>query len=335
MSEACDTALEVDLHRLELRFAETRLAEPRAVERLALSIERCGQLIPCIVVAVEATVESVGEPRWILIDGYRRWQALKRLGRDTARVQVWQCEIAQGLLQGLACASARGFAPIEEALVLRELLQGFGLSQHDLARQTGRDVSWVNRRLQLLSSLSEEALAAVRAGTLSCWAASRVLAPLARANAQHAEGLLAAVRSESLSTRELSLWFTHYQRAQRAVRERMVERPRLFLQALNAQQIEHGDEQLRTGPEGQCLQDLRHLNALIGRIRERLAALNTQEFSPSLCEALERLRARLHRWCMELERVEHDRPRDRDGGASTGRAEEKRARDRPSAEALA
>ena len=44
--------VEVDLHRLELRFASSRLVEPRAVPRIADSIERCGQIVPCIVVAV-------------------------------------------------------------------------------------------------------------------------------------------------------------------------------------------------------------------------------------------------------------------------------------------
>jgi hypothetical protein len=43
--------IELDLHRLELRFADSRLVEPGAVARLAESIERCGQIVPCIVVA--------------------------------------------------------------------------------------------------------------------------------------------------------------------------------------------------------------------------------------------------------------------------------------------
>ena len=43
--------LDLDLHRLDLRFADSRLVEPRAVARMARSIERCGQIVPCIVVA--------------------------------------------------------------------------------------------------------------------------------------------------------------------------------------------------------------------------------------------------------------------------------------------
>ena len=43
----------------------------------------------------------------------------------------------------------------------------------------------------------------VRKGDLSTWAATRVLAPLARANTEHAAQLLSALAATSLSTREL------------------------------------------------------------------------------------------------------------------------------------
>jgi ParB family chromosome partitioning protein len=312
MVAGADIALELDLYRLELRFAETRLPEPRAVERLAQSIEQCGQLIPCV--AVPAGGAPPLRERWVLIDGYRRVAALKRLGRDTAQVQVWRCELSQGLLQALACAQARRLDPIEEALLLRELREGFGLSQHELARRSGRDVSWVNRRLTLLTGLPQECLAAVRTGTLSCWAATRVLAPVARANAAHAAALLQAAREEPLSTRELSEWFAHYQRASRPVRERMVGQPGLFLKALRARQQDRQVDELRSGPEGQIVSDLRHLDALIGRLRERLAALSGQQLPREVLEVLRCLRARLVIWCQELGRYDHDQTGDPECG---------------------
>lgn len=330
-----DIALEVDLHRLELRFAQTRLLEPRAVEHLAQSIEQCGQLIPCVAVpAVEARPLPLSE-RWVLIDGYRRVSALKRLGRDTAQIQVWRCEVAQGLLQALACAQARRLDPIEEALLLRELLEGFGLTQHELARRSGRDVSWVNRRLSLLTGLPQECLAAVRAGSVSCWAATRVLSPLARANAVHAAALLQAAREQPLSTRELSQWFAHYQRSSRAVRERMVAQPELFLKALQAREQDRQREQLRGGPEGQLLSDLRHLDALIARLRERLAALSGQELTREVLEMLRPLRSRLISWCQDLGRYEHDQAGDPECGAHAVPAKTTQpARDHARAEAL-
>ena len=89
--------LELDLHRLDLRFADSRLVEPHAVARLAESIERCGQIVPCIVVAVPGG-EDGGAEALVLIDGYRRVAALRRLGRDTAGVEQWSCDLTQALL---------------------------------------------------------------------------------------------------------------------------------------------------------------------------------------------------------------------------------------------
>lgn len=119
---------EVDLHRLELRFAEARLLEPRAIEALARSIEQSGQLMACI------AVPAANSNRLILVDGYRRVQALRRLGRDTARVQSWACDLAQALLTVLAQAGRRPFAAIEEALLVRELVRGQGLAEREVHR---------------------------------------------------------------------------------------------------------------------------------------------------------------------------------------------------------
>jgi len=133
--------LESDLHRLDLRFASLRMRQPRLVEPLARSIEHHGQLVPLVAVAEQE--------RWVLIDGYLRVEALRRLARDTAQVELWDCPLAQALLIVLVRVQARTWEAIEEGAVIRELITGFALSQREVARQSGRDVSWVNRRLAL------------------------------------------------------------------------------------------------------------------------------------------------------------------------------------------
>jgi len=321
---------ETDLHRLELRFAEARLAEPQAIERLARSIERCGQLIPCI-----AVVQTDTAP-WVLVDGYRRVAALRRLGRDTARVEPWSVDLAEALLIVLARGAARPLAALEEALLLRELVQHLGLSEHEVARRSGRDVSWVSRRLQLVCALPEPLLAAVRAGTVSSWAATRVLLPLARANAEHAERLLRALSAAPLSTRELRCWFEHYEKAARAMRERLVDHPGLLVQALRAQDAERTIVQLRAGPEGEFARDCRHLLALLDRLRSRLrnaGALLLGEIRPEsaarLCEALDGLHAELQR------SLDHDPGRDPPEHPHPAGSGPQPARGQPAAEALA
>jgi ParB-like chromosome segregation protein Spo0J len=291
--------LELDLHQLDLRFAASRLVDPQAVARIAQSIERCGQIVPCIVAPAPGGADAGAAPL-VLIDGYRRVAALRRLGRDTASVEQWTCGLTEAVLGVLARAQDRSFAIIEEALLLRELMQGQGLSQQDLARRCGRDVSWVSRRLQLLSGLPDAALAAVRTGKLSAWAANRVVVPLARANAAHADSLLAALAASPLSTRELQCWFAHYQQAAQTVRERMVGDPRLFLNALRANDERRAGDRLRDGPEGECIVDLRCLEAVIARLTDRAAALQSVPLAltaavPRLWSALDVLTIAIHR----------------------------------------
>jgi ParB/RepB/Spo0J family partition protein len=300
--------LELDLHRLDLRFASSRLVEPRAVARIAHSIERCGQIVPCIAVAIPDGAGADLE-QLVLIDGYRRIAALRHIGRDTAIVDRWTCDVTEALLGLLARTQNRSLASIEEALLIRELLQGSGLSQHDLARRCGRDVSWVSRRLQLLSGLPDAALTAVRDGKLSSWSASRIVVPLARANTEHADRLLAALADAPLSTRELHCWFEHYQKAFRSAREHMVSRPRLFLDALRANGEQRAGERLRNGPEGECAADLRCIEAVLARLRKRVAAL--RPLPQPLIDAVPRLRATVEALISEIQREgAHDPDRD-------------------------
>jgi len=320
---------DLDLHRLELRFAASRLVEPRAVERIARSIERCGQIVPCIVVA-----GGDEDGAMVVVDGYRRIAAVRQLGRDTVRVEVWPCSVTEALVAVLARSQDRPFAAIEEALALRELVQGQGLSQHELARRCGRDVSWVSRRLQLLSGLPDEALAAVRAGRLSSWAANRVVAPLARANSDHANRLLERLVTEPLSTRELRDWFQHYERALVGVREEMVRRPRLFIQAQDEIRQERATQRLRQGPEGQCATDVRILESVLGRLVQRTADL--RPVPKGVIRAAPRLQAALNKLTSIINREDgHDPDRYPRRGADPDGAGPWRARDQPSSEVVA
>jgi len=326
--------LDLDLHRLELRFAAARLVEPRAVERIARSIEVGGQIVPCIAVAEAPVTAWQGSERLVLVDGYRRVAALRRLGRDTARVECWSCALSEALLGVLARAQHRPFAAIEEALQLRELTQGLGLSQHEVARRCGRDVSWVSRRLQLISALPDAALEAVRTGRLSSWAAGRVIAPLARANAEHAKRLLQALEETPLSTRGLRGWFEHYQSAGHTMRQRLVDHPRLFVEAQQERAEQERGALLREGPEGECEADLRRLNVIIARLRKRLPGL--RPLSDTVVSAVPGLKASLDAICNDIERyAQHDSDRDPHQRTNPAGARPQPARDQPTAAAVA
>ena len=49
---------------------------------------------------------------------------MRRLGRDSARVQCAAGKPGEALAQSLACARSRMLTAIEQALLLRELIEG-------------------------------------------------------------------------------------------------------------------------------------------------------------------------------------------------------------------
>jgi len=308
--------LDLDLHILELRFEGARLVDPLAVEGLARSIERDGQIVPLI---------AAGDPssggRVVLVDGYRRVAALRRLGRDRALVECWPCDLAAAVLAVLANSRSRSFAAIEEALLLRELTQGLGLSQLEVARRCGRNDSWVNRRLKLISALPEQALAAVRAGQLSSWAAVRVIAPLARASVEDSEQLLRALGEAPVSTRELKRWFEHYSTATRAVRER------------NEKEEQKSSEQLRNGPEGGCEADLLRIIGLITRVHRQLPSLTP--LSAAVVKGFWRVHSSLEALGADIKRYAHDPERHSPQRAAAQAARPQPAGDQPVAQTVA
>ncbi len=264
-----ENVLRLDLHLLNPRFAPLRLRDPERLACLTRSMRQHGQLMPVVVVA-----ESLDPPRWVVIDGYRRLEALREIGEDLVWVDVWDRSVDEALLLSLARGPDRGWEAIEEAALLHELSGRYSL--RELAQRIGRDVSWVSRRLNLFKALPEELLEAVRTGALSVWAATRILAPLARANSAHARTLLGALEKTPLSTRELERLFAQYQRAPKAQRERLVENPGLFVHALDSRAQAAEDRRLAEGPEGAWCKDL----VVSEKILRRLTALVPTLFFP-------------------------------------------------------
>ena len=245
---------ELEIALLDLRYSHTRIMQRDRLLSLAVSLDACGQMRPVITAA-----------HYVLVDGYRRVEALKICGRETVMAQVWDCGEDQALLRLLGVQ--RRWDAVEEAAIIRELICAHGLTRAQVARSLCKDPSWVVRRLSLLDSLPDEILDSVKSGRVSSWAASRVLAPLARANADHASALNGWIKREQISTRDLAMFFDHYKKSGQRVRERMVGAPSLFMRTLDAQRQTKEARQIREGPEGKWISDL----GSAARILKRLA----------------------------------------------------------------
>src|SRR3989337_870043 len=256
---------EIEIAQLHLRYAHTRIEWPQKVLALASSMERFGQILPVIVL-------REGDNSFVLIDGYLRVKALKRCLRDTVTAEIWEGKEEEALVQILARDNSRKWDLLEEAALLRELHDHSHLSQSRIASMVGRKQSWVSGRLALYSALSEDLLESIRKGAISTWAATRVIAPIARAIPEHAKMLSDNLSKASLSTRELVLLFRHYQKANRNQREKIVRDPFLFLKALHAKEESTEAKSLKEGLEGKWLRDLR---VIVHMLRGLLRGVST------------------------------------------------------------
>ena len=249
----------IEIAHLNLRYSHVRVQDPRAVIRMADSIARYGQIMPVLVVTAEA-------PLYTLIDGYLRVAAAKRSGKDTLLSHVWNGSEKNALCHVLAKDGERKWDLFEQAGLIKELHRRHGLSQRNIAHLLGKDPSWVSRRLSILASLPDQVAKSVQRGNISSWAATRVLTPMARANADHAGRLAESLIQHPLSTRQLFIFFKHYQRSNRKVRENMVNNPQLFVKAQETGKDLRQGRLLKAGPEGKFKEDLR----IIGHMVERL-----------------------------------------------------------------
>lgn len=216
--------MEVDLHQLELRHRDLRIHDGKARRQLIGSVAEVGQQVPVVVVR--------DAERFVLIDGYLRVEALRRLHRDTAMATTWPLSEVEALLHHRHLEMTKR-AAIEDAWLLRRLRE-HGVTMDELARRMCRSKSWVSRRLGLLDELATSAQEAVRAGSVPSHAAMKYLVPLARANKRQCEQLVAGLGDTRVSDRELGALYTAWRRADRAGKQRLVAEPLLFLRALSS-----------------------------------------------------------------------------------------------------
>lgn len=245
----------MELHQLELRHDDLRIRDGARRRRLLASVAELGQQVPVVVVR-EAK-------RLVLIDGYLRVEALRRLGCDTAIATAWPVTEVEALLAHRHL-SASSQSAIEDAWLLSRL-RTHGLSLDDLARRLCRSKSWVSRRLSLLDDLASAVQTCVRAGIVPPHAAMKYLVPLARANRSQCEELCAALGSTRVSSREVGILYQAWRQADPAVRQRVVAEPLLFLRATEAARSETPSDD-----SSPLLKDLTALAAIAWRARRRV-----------------------------------------------------------------
>ncbi len=136
---------------LRISEIEQNRSQPRkrfdedAITELAESIQQHGMIQPIV-------VRPVGENRWQIVAGERRWRAAKRIGLSEVPViirNLTEAEASQiALVENL---QRENLNPIEEARGYQTLMQQFEMTQEEVARIVGRSRPAVANALRLLN----------------------------------------------------------------------------------------------------------------------------------------------------------------------------------------
>ncbi len=167
--------------------------DEEAMAELVHSIKEIGLLQPIV-------VRPLGEERYELIMGERRWRATQEAGLDTIPAIVRETSdddlLRDALLENLHRAQLN---PLEEAAAYQQLLDDFGCTHEELASRIGRSRPQISNTLRLLK-LSPAVQRRVAAGVLS---AGHARALLAVVDPEVQDRLAARVVAEGISVRAL------------------------------------------------------------------------------------------------------------------------------------
>jgi ParB/RepB/Spo0J family partition protein len=254
--------MELEFHRLDLRYESLRKRSPSREARLLASLAEAGQQVPVVVVAG-------GEGgRLVLVDGYKRVRALVRLRRDVVRAVAWDLAEADALLLERLMRSADGNGALEEGWLLGELRDRFGMTVEELARRFDKSASWVSRRLALVMDLPDEIQEQVRRGEIVAHAAMKHLVPLARANREQAVRMSAALAPHRPTSRQVAALYAAWLGGSAETREALVRDPGLFLRARAA--ASRPPDAAEQGPAAVLLSDLGALGGVARRALRHL-----------------------------------------------------------------
>ena len=251
--------MELELHQIDLRYEHLRRHNPPVERHLLASLADEGQKVPVVVLAL-------CQDRYLLLDGYKRFRALRRLKRDTLHAVLWDLEEADALLLERMMRSSDPDGPLEQAWFLRELRDRFRIPPEELARRFDRTPSWVSRRLALVEELPAEVQEHVLLGRLPAHTAMKVLVPLARANLRDCIRLCDALLKAPFTTREAVVLQAGWQQGTIEARERLLADPVLFLRSLRALAAPEGMGE----PFHLLLEDLGTLAAVARRAKRHL-----------------------------------------------------------------
>ncbi|MBF0453062.1 MAG: ParB N-terminal domain-containing protein [Candidatus Magnetomorum sp.] len=140
----------INLNQVSLALERLHLPSSKRIEKMEKSLKDQGQISPI------ALHQSNKE--YMLIDGFKRYRAAKNLGwKSLSAVGIQTNEYNAKAMVYLMNQSG-SFSMIQEAVLIKELVDQDGLTQKEAGILFGRHKSWISRRLDMIRHLHPEVI---------------------------------------------------------------------------------------------------------------------------------------------------------------------------------
>ena len=180
----------VGLDHFDLDLERLHRAKQMAVEKMVRSLSQKGQLTPVIV--------TQQRDRYLLVDGFKRYRAAQRLKLAFLSAVVVAVDNKKAKAMVYLLNRPGSFPMIQEALLVKELIEIDGLTQKEACLLLDRHKSWISRRLGMVRRLSAEVIDALLLEQIP----SGVGSSLARIPACNQVDFAAAIQAHQLTANE-------------------------------------------------------------------------------------------------------------------------------------
>ena len=206
----------VELSSLDLRYEGHRLRDPAREARLLASIAERG---------IEEPLQGVDTSQGrLLLDGFKRYRAAKKLAIDGVPYMSLGGEEATGILNLMRAATSKGLGILEQARFVVDLVSIHGMNVAEVAQTLSRSKGWVSMRRRLLEEISPAIQEILFRGAFPVYSYMYTLRPFMRMNAtvkDQVERFVEAVAGSEarLSVRDIELLAHAYFRGPASLRE--------------------------------------------------------------------------------------------------------------------
>lgn len=190
----------VEFNAIDLRLEHTRCRDAEAERLLLPSIMERDIEEPLSVVTCEVPYV------YVLLDGFKRYRCARKLGKGTLPVHCIAQDIPCGILSMIRREETGKLNALEQARLIEELHQSYGLSIYVIAVRLERSPAWVRIRLEMVSELSSLLREKIMSGAFPVRAylyGLRGVIQEHKVSMDRVDAFVAAVSGKGLSTREL------------------------------------------------------------------------------------------------------------------------------------